>query len=445
VTREKAHYACEQLEVEGLKESEAAATDTPVTYRGLFRRDPLHDVRIVKRRARLIVYPLIALIVPVDHFLIGTPWLTTIAMTLGGGYAIATGAIEFIFFYFSKLRKEAAYPTVLAMELGAAGDLHHACEKSVQLLAELLEVEKVILALCARQGDQLATVATHGIPPEDVPLTTPQPWCQRPVKQAVEKRRVVVTSADETRTWLSTSDSRGRVAYVPLLSLDRFVGLLVLAGGRRASDLRDKTLLTTIGLAMGLTLDNLHHSTELNEVAMRDELTQLFNRRYFFEQLEKQLKAARRSGRPLGLLILDVDDLKLINDTYGHNMGDTVLANLGKLLANRVREEDIPARIGGDEFAILMPDTHERAAQATAARLEKALRTKPIYKSDGIELTLTVSCGVAGYPWSGENLAEIVLSADANMYGVKATRKGQAQPADTSAGEAHPTRRKASP
>jgi diguanylate cyclase (GGDEF)-like protein len=419
-----------------LEDSRPTETDAIRAYRGPFS-DPLHDARIVRRWTRLIVYTLIAVIVPMDHFIIGTPWLTTIAMTVGGGYAIATAGIEFSFFYFAKLRKQAAYPSMLAMELGATHDFDQACEQSVRLVAELLRVEKVVLAWSADHDAQLTTVATHGIPPEDVPLATPLPWCQQPVRQAMEGRKVVVTSGSEARTLLSSSDGHGRVVYVPLLSLDQFVGLLVLVGGRKASDLGDKRLLTTIGLAIGLTLDNLRHSTELREVATHDELTKLFNRGHFFEQLEKELKAARRSKRPLGLLILDVDSLKLINDTYGHNVGDAVLANLGKLLANRIRADDIPARIGGDEFAILMPNTDKRRAFATATRLEKALQTKPVYKGDGVELTLTVSCGVAGYPWSGEDVADILQCADANMYGVKATRKGRAQVATTPLQESH--------
>ena len=193
-----------------MEDAREIATDTADAYRDLFRRDPLHGVRIVKRRARLIVYSLIALIVPLDHLIIGTPWLTTIAMTIGGGYIIATAAIEFIFFYFCKLRKEAAYPTVLAIELGAAHDFDQACQGTVQLMAELLGAEKVILALSAHHDEQLTTVATHGIAPEDVPLTTPLPWCQQPVKEAIEKRKVVVTSAAEARAWLSSSDSHGR-------------------------------------------------------------------------------------------------------------------------------------------------------------------------------------------------------------------------------------------
>jgi len=418
-----------------LEDSKRAATDTVDAYRSPFG-DPLHHVRAEKTRIRIGAYGAIAAFVIINYFALDMNGLQTL-VTLSCCSAVATFAIEYAFARFIRLRKQGMYPSMLAMELGATHDFGQACEKAVRLVAELLRVEKVILALSAHHDDQLITMATHGIPAEDVPLATPLPWCQQAVKQAMEERKVITTSASEARAWLSGSDGHARLVYVPLLSLNQFVGLLMLVGGRKALDLRDRTLLTTIGLTIGLTLDNLRHSAELRQVATHDELTQIFNRRYFFEQLEKELKAARRSGRPLGLIILDVDSLKPINDTYGHDVGDAVLANLGKLLANRVRAEDIPARIGGDEFAVLMPNTDKRGALATATRLERALQTKPMYEADGLELRLSVSCGVAGYPWGGESVAEIVQWADANMYGVKATRKGRARTATAPAPESH--------
>jgi diguanylate cyclase (GGDEF)-like protein len=385
---------------------------------------------------RLLIYSGITLLIPADHFLLGLSWREAIISHLGG-YLVATFSIEVAFWFIFKLRKRTAYASMLATEVGATRDFGQACHRAVQVVAELLDVEKVVLAWGKPSDTSLTTVATHGIPPEDVALTTPLPWCQRAVKRAIEEREVVETSASEGRAWLSSSDGHGRMVYVPLLSLDRFVGLLALVGGRKASDLQDKNLLATMGTAMGLTLDNLHHSTELRQVATHDELTQLFNRRHLFEQLENELAAARRSGSPLSLLSLDVDSFKLINDTYGHSMGDKVLANFGKLLAKRVRVGELPARIGGDEFAVLMPNTDKRGALAAAARLERALKTKPIYEADGLELRLSISCGVAGYPWSGETVAEIVQQADANMYGVKATRKGRNRAATAPRRERH--------
>jgi diguanylate cyclase (GGDEF)-like protein len=388
--------------------------------------DPLRAMRVLKRWVRVVAYGAVCAEWPLYYFALGYP-VHNILSSWAFGMVVATVAIEFAFAEGYKLRKQGIYPAMLAVEVGASHDFRQACGDAVRLTAELLRADQVVLAFSSHHNDELITMATHGIPPEDVPLTTPLPWCQRAVKQAMQTRKVVVTPASEGRTWLSSPTRDTRIFYVPLLSLDRFVGLLILVGGRKASDLNDKTLLTTLGLTVGLTLDNLHHTADLREVATRDELTRLFNRRHFFEQLEKELKAAKRSDRPFALLLMDVDSLKLINDTYGHNVGDVALANLGKLLTRRVRAEDIPARIGGDEFAVLMPDADERRALAVAARLEKALLAKPMYESKGLVLKLGVSCGVAGYPWSGESVAQIVQSADASMYRVKAERKGRAQ------------------
>jgi diguanylate cyclase (GGDEF)-like protein len=391
-----------------------------------FAGDPLRAMRVLKRWVRVVTYGAVCAEWPLYYIALKYPLHNVVSSWLFG-MLVATVAIEFAFAEGYKLRKQGIYPAMLAMELGASRDFKRACEAAVRLLAELLRADQVVLAFSAHHDNELTTLATHGIPTEDVPLATPLPWCQRPVRQAMKTRKTVVAAASEGRAWLPTSAVDSQIVYVPLLSLDRLVGLLILVGGRKAPDLNDETLLTTIGLTIGLTLDNLHHTADLHEVATHDELTRLYNRRHFFEQLEKELNASRRHGRPLALLMMDVDSLKLVNDTYGHNVGDAALARLGKLLARRVRAEDIAARIGGDEFAVLMPDTDERRGLAAAARLEKSLQAKPIYESKGLALNLRVSCGVAGYPWSGESMAKIVQCADANMYRVKAERKGRAQ------------------
>jgi len=393
---------------------------------GRFADDPLRAMHALKRWVRMVAYGAICAEWPLYYFLLGYP-LHNIVSSWAFGMIVATVAIEFAFAQGYKLRKQGMYPTMLALEVGASHDFSQACEEAVRLMAELLRADQVVLAFSTHHDGELTTVATHGIPPEDVPLTAPLPWYQQPIRQAIRQRKVVVTPASEGRAWLPSSAGNSRIYYVPLLSLDKFVGLLILVGGRRAPDLKDNRLLTTIGLTVGLTLANLHHTVDLREVATRDELTHLFNRRHFFEQLEKELRVAQRSERPLALLLMDVDSLKLINDTYGHHVGDAALANLGKLLARRVRAEDIAARIGGDEFAVLMPDTDERRALAAAARLEKALQAKPIYQARGLELKLGVSCGVAGYPWGGESVAQIMQCGDADMYRVKAARKGRPQ------------------
>jgi diguanylate cyclase (GGDEF)-like protein len=166
---------------------------------------------------------------------------------------------------------------------------------------------------------------------------------------------------------------------------------------------------------------------ELQDMAMRDDLTQLFNRRYFFERLRRELDRARSLQSPLAILVLDVDQLKGVNDTYGHKVGDIALANLAKLLVKCTRTSDIPARLGGDEFGVIMPETDKDGAFAVANRIQRALEINPVYEQDGDSLRMSVSLGVSGFPWGGDSVDEIVQWADTHMYAAKTSHRNNAR------------------
>ena len=161
---------------------------------------------------------------------------------------------------------------------------------------------------------------------------------------------------------------------------------------------------------------------ELEKMASHDELTQLYNRRHFYERFQEGLARARGSKQTLALILLDIDGLKKINDEYGHAVGDVMIANLAKVIHKHIRTSDIPARLGGDEFAILMPETDKRGAFSLAQRLWAELEEIPMYEHEGIRLLLNVSIGVSGYPWGGEDIDEMMHWADADMYANKASR-----------------------
>ncbi len=165
---------------------------------------------------------------------------------------------------------------------------------------------------------------------------------------------------------------------------------------------------------------------ELQDMAMRDDLTQLFNRRYFFERLRREVDRARSLQSPLAILVLDVDKLKGINDTYGHKAGDIALANLARLVLKCVRTSDIPARLGGDEFGVIMPETDKDGAFSVAKRLQRALEVTPMYEDNGASLRLNISLGVSGFPWGGDNVDEVVQWADTHMYAAKTSKKKDA-------------------
>ncbi len=164
--------------------------------------------------------------------------------------------------------------------------------------------------------------------------------------------------------------------------------------------------------------------SQLQEIAGLDDLTALQNRRFFYERLQQELDVAARGKKPLSLLIIDVDDLKAINDEFGHQVGDTVLRAFGRTLNAQVGESNVTARLGGDEFAVIMPGADRRDADGLAWKIWDELSKAPICETDHASIFLGVSIGTGGYPWGGNDLEEIIHWADAKMYANKLERKG---------------------
>jgi diguanylate cyclase (GGDEF)-like protein len=152
---------------------------------------------------------------------------------------------------------------------------------------------------------------------------------------------------------------------------------------------------------------------------MRDDLTQLCNRRYFYDRLQRDLDDARGFMRPLGVLMVDVDGLKRINDSHGHKVGDAVLIATAKLLREHTRACDIPARIGGDEFAVILPEADKRGAQAAARRITAAVKHGILCEDSGVSVRLTLSVGISGFPWGGDDVDAIMRAADEDLYVAK--------------------------
>jgi len=186
--------------------------------------------------------------------------------------------------------------------------------------------------------------------------------------------------------------------------------------------------LDTISRRTHVEQEQRHHlfidNPELEDTDMRDYLTQLFSRPYFFQRLGWELDRARRLRTPLAVLVLDINQLDAINEAYGHRAGDMALAKLAKVIVKCTRTSDVPARLGDDEFGVIMPETDRRGAFVVATRIRRTLEVTPICEQDGDSIKLTVALGVSGFPWDGESGDELVQKADISMRVVKAARGG---------------------
>ncbi len=172
------------------------------------------------------------------------------------------------------------------------------------------------------------------------------------------------------------------------------------------------------------TAISLDRQAKLQEIASIDDLTQLQNRRFFYERLQEELEKAERSRKQLSIVMIDVDDLKAINDDFGHQVGDVILHQFARTLNLTAEPSYVTARLGGDEFAVIMPNADRREADEMAWRIWDRLAEAPVWENGHASIYLGVSIGIGGYPWGGTDLEEIIHWADANLYANKLERKG---------------------
>jgi diguanylate cyclase (GGDEF)-like protein/PAS domain S-box-containing protein len=163
----------------------------------------------------------------------------------------------------------------------------------------------------------------------------------------------------------------------------------------------------------------IRSEANLREQSVRDPLTNLYNRRYMEETLERELLRCSRKQLPLSILMLDIDYFKRFNDTYGHLAGDEILCEVGMLLLEHVRREDVPCRYGGDEFVVVLPDAPPDVARTRAELVRDYVQYIHIQNNELELVSVTISLGVANFPTNGRTRTEILRAADEALYRAK--------------------------
>lgn len=211
------------------------------------------------------------------------------------------------------------------------------------------------------------------------------------------------------------------VICAPLKTKVRTVAVLELINKADGSSFTEEeyTLFLRLISHASLAVEQLSLYQRLEELAVTDDLTSLFNSRYLNRSIEAEILRSKKYGTSVSLVFMDVDHFKDINDNFGHLVGSKVLVEMGELLMDMLRTADIVARYGGDEFVIVLPQTTLHNAMIIAERIRKAIEARVFMSSEGHTLHITASFGVASYPESSKSKETLLKLADEAMYSVK--------------------------
>jgi diguanylate cyclase (GGDEF)-like protein len=234
--------------------------------------------------------------------------------------------------------------------------------------------------------------------------------------------------AGDRRVSHDSSKARAAVIAFPLECRGQTMGALVAldrAPATRQPKFTSGTLAKFLAaLEPGaIALDNALRVQRAEALSVTDDLTQLYNWRYMQQVLRRETKRALRGSRPLSLLFVDLDGFKSINDSHGHLFGSRALVESASVIRASARETDIVARFGGDEFALVLPDTASDGAVSVGERIRDRLAAHRFLEADGLSIALTASVGVATLPDVAATAEELVQAADEAMYWVKSHGK----------------------
>jgi len=294
-------------------------------------------------------------------------------------------------------------------------------EGFAQELKKVADIDWATIALI--DGDELcfmvlsSTIGSAWQPGERIPL-------KGTATELVCHERQAVYESDLKRhhrfwTWESHLQQGSRsVVYLPLSVTDRPIGSLILASRKsNAYSRRQIKLLEKVALQIAAPIENAQLYARLEQKSRIDELTGLFNRRYFEERLKEELSRHSRYGDVFSIFMIDLDNFKAYNDVYGHPAGDILLGHIGRIIKNSVRNVDQAFRYGGDEFVVILPQTARDAAYVVAERVRRQIAEEMQKKA----IAVTCSIGLASYPADGMLSGELVDVADTALYHAKRT------------------------
>lgn len=221
---------------------------------------------------------------------------------------------------------------------------------------------------------------------------------------------------------------------VPLIRGDRTMGVLALYGRSipEPFEQEDVSTLGSFAAQASVAVENVLLHKEAQRLSITDGLTGVWNRRYLQLTLTKEIERGQRFGRPLSVLMMDIDHFKNVNDAHGHQVGDEVLVELTRRAMSTIRGQiDALARYGGEEFVVVLPETPSDGARVVADKIRAVIRHRPFVEEGNTSVPLTVSIGVASFPEDGATADELIRAADLAMYQAKEAGRDRVETAQT--------------
>ena len=341
------------------------------------------------------------------------PWYEELLAALFASHSAPTGVKDILSVADSR---ELRIIYRIAQETTAVLDLDTLLSRIVTIIREVMGYYMVSILLPVNDASELRVGAHSGYALDITGLTIA---VGEGITGWVYRNGVphIVPDVHADSRYIGLDDQvRSELAF-PLMSRGRIVGVLNAESQHAdAFSEADVALMSAVGsqLASCLEVAQLHDT--LKREASHDPLTRLNNRRHFLERIQQEITRAAAAGETFSILFLDVDDLKRINDTYGHLAGDALLREVSNALMDAVRGEDVVARYGGDEFVVLLPATPAAAAASVAQRISDGILRHRFMAGRELLQIPGVSLGLANFPQDGQTAEDLLASADATLY-----------------------------